>query len=251
MNFARWVGAVAGVAVALSAWGGQSAAGLAGSNSNTASALETLQQLGRVQREFSFAEVIAATTGHRVLAWNTNLPTHRALHVRLTQAAAEAGGAARRAGITSTRANEAGNGMEAFVKAALRGAGLTNRTPVTTAGNEQSSGYPDVELLTDPPCYLELKTYSASTVNTTQRSFYFSPAERPKVTRDAVHLLLAYQLERQERNGQTVFVPVHWKLITLEGLRVELKLEFNQNNRGLYGPGQAAARLGEADVHSE
>jgi hypothetical protein len=138
--------------------------------------------------------------------------------------------------------------MEAYVKAALLAAGLTNRTPVTTAGSEQAVGYPDVEILSDPPCYLELKTYSAAAANTTQRSFYFSPSERPKVTRDALHLLLAYQLERTQRNGQTVFLPGHWKLITLEDLKVELKFEFNQSNRGLYGPGNAAARLGEGEV---
>lgn len=210
--------------------------------------LHELRELSREQREMSFAEVIFATTGQRVLPLDTNLPAHAALRTRILAAAADAGREARREGIASARANEAGNGMEAFVKAALTRAGLTNRTPVTTAGSEQIAGYPDVEILSDPPCYLELKTFSASTANTTQRSFYYSPSARPKVTRDALHLLLAYQLERTQRDGQTVFLPVQWKLLTLEDLKVELKFEFNQNNRRLYGPGNAPARLGEGAV---
>jgi len=217
-------------------------------NAAPAALLPALRELTQPQRDLSFAGVIQATTGHRILALDTNNPPHRALHQRLLAAAADAGERARREGIVSARANEAGNGMEAYVKAALKAAGLTNRTPVTTAGREQTAGYPDVEILSDPPCYLELKTYSATTANTTQRSFYFSPSERPKVTRDALHLLLAYQLERTQRDGQTVFLPVAWKLITLEDLKVELKFEFNQSNRGLYGPGNASARLGEGHV---
>ena len=146
------------------------------------------------------------------------------------------------------RANEAGNHMEAFVKAALNDAGLAAHTPLTTAGKAQEAGYPDVEILGDPPCYLELKTYSATTANTTQRSFYFSPSANPKVTHDAPHLLLGYQLERTERDGRTAFVPVHWKLISLQDLEVDLKFEFNQSNRGLYGKEAAKALLGEQEL---
>jgi hypothetical protein len=91
-----------------------------------------------------------------------------------------------------------------------------------------------------------LKTYNAATVHTTQRSFYYSPSETPKVARDAVHLLLAYELEKVERDGRTLFLPRHWKLLTLQDLEVDLKFEFNQSNRGLYGNGKAT--LDEAPV---
>ena len=39
---------------------------------------------------------------------------------------------------------------------------------------------------------------------------------------------------------------MHWKLILLQELRVNLKFEFNQSNRGLYG--NDAATLNEASV---
>jgi hypothetical protein len=159
-----------------------------------------------------------------------------------------AGVRARTSGLAAARANEAGNQLEPFVRAALRELGLSARVPVTTAGEAQAVGYPDVEIPGEPHCYLELKTYSATTINTTQRSFYYSPSERPKVTRDALHFLLAYELEKSDRSGKTVFIPAHWKLITLENLEVDLKFEFNQSNRGLYGKEAGPAMLGESEV---
>ncbi len=204
-----------------------------------------LSELARIDKQIPFKDVVAATTQHRVLDFDTNNSAHVELRKKVLAAAALAGDRARKEGLPAERANEAGNHMEAFVRAAMRDVGLSARTPLTTAGGAQSAGYPDIEIPGAAPCYLDLKTYSASTANTTQRSFYYSPSERPKVTRDALHLLLAFQMERTERDGKTVFVPVRWKLVTLQDLQVELKFEFNQSNRGLYGTSNAAVRLGE------
>lgn len=234
--------------VLLAVCGGASAIRAAGAAAETNALVPRLQQLTQRTRDLPFAEVLLATTGRRLLPLDTNAPAHARLHAALRQAAAEAGAAARQAGLRAARANEAGNQMEAFVKAALKSAGLEARTPVRASGGAQVVGYPDVEIAGEPHCYLELKTYSATTANTTQRSFYFSPSDNPKITRDAVHLLLAFELERTERDGQTVFVPVAWKLVSLEQLRVDLKFEFNQSNRGLYGPANAAGRLGQGAV---
>lgn len=205
----------------------------------------SLAELTKPTAQIPFKTVIEATTQHQILDFNTNNPAHLLLYQKLCAAAESALTNARSAGLFSTRANEAGNHMEIFVKAALAEAGLTARTPVTANGRAQSTGYPDVEILNPIPCYLELKTYSPTTVNTTQRSFYYSPSENPKVTRDAVHLLLAYEIERSEREGRTVFLPRHWKLITLQDLEVNLKFEFNQSNRGLYGKDAQSALLSE------
>lgn len=135
--------------------------------------------------------------------------------------------------------------MEPFVKAALREVGLNAQTPTNSLGKAQTTGYPDIEITDQTPCYIELKSYNATTADTTQHTFYYSPSEQPKVTRDALHLLLAFQLERTEHDGKTVFVPVHWKLIALQNLQVHLKFEFNQSNRGLYGSDATKATLGE------
>lgn len=207
-----------------------------------------LAELTKPTKHIPFKEVILATTQHRILDFDPHNAAHRTLFQKLSAAATAAAAKARAEGVFSARANEAGNHMELFVKAALKEAGLTARTPVTTDGDAQTTGYPDVEILSDPPCYLELKTYSATTANTTQRSFYYSPSEHPKVTRDALHLLLAYELEKTTRDGQTAFIPVHWKLITLQDLQVDLKFEFNQSNRGLYGKDAGKALLGEGEL---
>jgi hypothetical protein len=206
----------------------------------------TLAGITRSERRLPFKTVIAATTGHRVLDFDTNNPAHVELRRKILRAAALAGERARAEGIATARANEAGNHMEPFVRAALAEADLPARVPTNSSGRAQATGYPDIELTGAVPCYLELKTYNATTANTTQRTFYYSPSTAPKVTRDALHLLLAFELETVTRQGRSVFVPARWKLLTLQELEVELKFEFNQSNRGLYG--EPAAVLDEDTV---
>ncbi len=208
----------------------------------------TLGELTKPEKQIPFKTVIEATTHFHVLDFDTNNPAHVELHKKLLQAAALAGERAAKEGLLVERANEAGNHMESFVRTALLEAGLAARVPVNTTGAAQATGYPDVDITGTMPCYLELKTYNAATANTTQRTFYYSPSEHPKITRDALHFLLAYQLEKTTRDGRMTFMPVHWKLLTLENLAVDLKFEFNQSNRGLYGSEASRALLSEGEV---
>lgn len=220
-----------------------------GGNTRTNATTEAaLAELTKPAKGLPFKTVIHATTGHHILDLDTNNAAHLQLRGRILQAAALAGERARREGIATARANEAGNHIEPFVRAALNEVGLNARVPVNAAGRAQSTGYPDLEITAPLSCYIELKTYNASTVNTTQRSFYYSPSAAPKVTRDALHLLLAFELEKVARDGKTVFIPTHWKLLTLQDLEVDLKFEFNQSNRGLYGSGAAPALLAEEEI---
>lgn len=221
------------------------ARGTTRTNSNLTS---SLVELTRPEKQIPFKEVIEATARHRVLDFNTNNPAHVEFEKKILRAAELAGERAVKEGLTAERANEAGNHMEPFIRAALRDTGLSARVPVNDAGEAQITGYPDIEITGAVPCYLELKTYNTATANTTQRTFYYSPSAHPKITRDALHFLLAYQLEKQERDGKTVFVPVRWKLVTLQDLLVDLKFEFNQSNRGLYGPDAAKSLLSEGQV---
>jgi len=207
-----------------------------------------LAEFTRSEKQIPFKDVIEATTHHRVLDFDTNNPAHVELQKKILAAAEIAGDRAAKEGLAAARANEAGNRIEPFVRTALRDTGLAARVPANADGDAQIAGYPDVEITGPTPCYLELKTYNASTANTTQRTFYYSPSAHPKVTRDALHFLLAYQLEKVTRDGQTVFVPIRWKLLTLENLQVDLKCEFNQSNRGLYGGPSAKSVLAEGAV---
>ena len=204
-----------------------------------------LAELAGPAKAIPFKTVVLATTGHRVLDFDTNNPAHVELWRNIARAAVRAGEMAHTTGLTSARANEAGNRLESWVRGALKEVGLNARVPLNATQRAQSAGYPDIEIVGVVPCYLELKTYSAATANTTQRAFYYSPSEAPKVTRDALHLLLAYELTREQRDGTTVFVPVRWKLLTLQDLEVDLKFEFNQSNRGLYGTRKAMLEEGQ------
>lgn len=215
-----------------------------------AAALERWPNLAP-ERTLPFKSVIQATTRQALLDFDAGDPAHAQLKELIALAAQRAGRRAFAEGIFTARANEAGNAMESYVRAALEEVGLAPRTPRTTTGRAQTTGYPDLELSGPTPCYLELKTYNAATANTTQRTFYYSPSEHPKVTRDALHLLLAFRLESVQRRGQPAFVPAHWKLLTLQDLAVSLKYEFNQSNRGLYGEDATAAVLAEGTVGSE
>ena len=110
-------------------------------STNTPSAA-ALAELTKPAKQIPFKEVIFATTHQRILDFDTNNAAHRELFARLSAAANTALTNARSAGLFSARVNEAGNHMESFVKAALKEAGLTARTPVTTQGDAQTVGYP-------------------------------------------------------------------------------------------------------------
>lgn len=226
-----------------------SATSTAFADDSTNSSLTTLSELAKPAKEIPFKDVIFATTHHRILDFDPNNPSHVDLRKKILAAAKLAGERTRKEGIATARANEAGNHIEPFVKAALREVGLHAQTPTNSLGKTQTTGYPDLEISDQPPCYVELKTFNAATADTTQRSFYYSPSEHPKVTRDALHLLLAFQLEKVERDGKTVFIPAHWKLISLQDLQVHLKFEFNQSNRGLYGSDATKALLNEGNIN--
>jgi len=141
--------------------------------------------------------------------------------------------------IERPRPNEVGNDMEPFVISALNGEGLQAAAPRTKEGKGKSTGYPDVRIETDGlPIYLEVKTYAAANHSTTQRSFYLSPAEDPKVVEDGYHILAGFEIER---NGN-LFTPVAFELVDLYGLDCDMKCEFNSDNKRLYEEGRILAQ---------
>lgn len=200
------------------------------------SAAETAPPGAEAEGEYPFAEVIRTTTGREVVPFDDENSAHRALLEKLTVAARLAGERARIEGIRRTRANEAGLAIEVHVREALAESGLMVETPVAQSGASRSAGYPDLAFEDGGlRCYLELKTHGANTVGSSQRTFYYSPSADPKVTEDALHLLLAFELERSVEAGDTVFRPGKFRLVSLHDMPVRLKIEYNQSNRGLYG----------------
>ena len=122
---------------------------------------------------------------------------------------------------------------------ALNQMGLTANRPETKEGKKKAVGYPDIFLKdrNGRPNYLECKTYNERNYQMTQRSFYFSPAERStdfKVIYNARHLVVSFKIERAEREGKRAFLPVHWKIFSIDNLIGQIKHEFNSSNKQMY-----------------
>ena len=166
-------------------------------------------------------------------------------------AAEEAQQEARRDGIRRRRPNEVGNVIEDYVKRGILSLGLPVTTPVTRNGSQQTRGYPDLEM-TDRAgrkVYIEVKTFSSSTVDQTQRTFYMSvPANdgHCKVNADAMHLLVSFRMESStDHSGISCLRPVAWAVVDTCRLTVRMKHEFNASNRQVYRPEHILKSAGE------
>jgi len=133
--------------------------------------------------------------------------------------------------IQRPRPNEVGNDIEPFVINMLKQRGLNASPPKTTTGKGKATGYPDVKIeMSGLPIYLEVKTYAIKSHKTTMRSFYLSPSDDPKVTEDAYHILVGFEVERTGN----LYAPVAFELVDLYGLECDMKFEFNSDNKRLY-----------------
>lgn len=140
-------------------------------------------------------------------------------------------------GIKRTRPNEVGNDIEPFVKEKLNEIGFKADTPISLNGNRRSVGYPDIEFIDnyDRYNYLECKTYNIENINTTLRSFYLSPSEDFKVSKDAHHFGMSFEVYVDHSIGNHHIYKINsWKILDLSQLALDVKYEFNSDNRRLY-----------------
>ena len=159
----------------------------------------------------AFPAATEALTGCKVLALDPSNADHCMLLDRLGKAASKAGAKARSQGIFTSRPNEAGNEIERFVISALRDEGFSAGIPVCASGKSRSAGYPDIAVSDGATnVYIDCKTYSRDTKDQTLRTFYLSPSPDPKITSDAYHLLMSFELRVEERKKGKAFVPARW-----------------------------------------
>jgi len=190
------------------------------------------------QRSFSFATVLHACSGARVLPLDRADPAQRrvvdALEAALDEAVhvlSQPGSPAREHG----RINEVSAEFETFLQQRLDATpGLSCGIPPTRDGETQRSGYPDLRIEDEASglvVYLDPKLAAADSRDSSFRSFYFAPKDETlKVTEDAVHLLVG--IFHDGRTGAWRFGP--WQLVDLSRLEVRLKAEFQASNRDLY-----------------
>jgi len=183
-----------------------------------------------------FPVAIKALTGCKVLDFNPALDQNKKLLEQLSEAAQLGGQNAFHEGIFTARPNEAGNHIEPFIVAALRYVGLKADKPTSKSGKKKAAGYPDIQIVDEGGIvvYMDCKTYNTLTKDQTFRTFYFSPSKDPKITRDAFHLLMSFELDTAERKGKKAFIPISWQIYTLDKLLIQVKHEFNASNRELY-----------------
>lgn len=188
---------------------------------------ERIRDMVAGMKDVPLPVIIEALTEHRVVPWQGEsrdvLKTLAERIERLIE----------KREIEAARMNEAGNRVENVVLEAMHNMQIQAGRPRAESGRARSAGYPDLEAtIGGTAFYIEVKTFSAATVDSTQRSFYLSPSTDFKVTHDAIHLLVAIELTPTAR-GTYRAQTVRW--LDLSGLRCDLKYEFNASNRDLYG----------------
>jgi hypothetical protein len=173
-------------------------------------------------------------TGFDVIAFDKNDTKDKTLLMNLNKAATIASGAvAKSGGIDRARPNEVGNDLEPFIEDALKEVGYKDAgKPKGKSGKRKSAGYPDREFTDNGrTVYLEVKSFAKTTKpKTTLRSFYFSPSDDFKVNKDGLHLLVAFEVIKDKNS----YFVTGWKIVTIDKLSVDVKYEFNSDNKRLY-----------------
>lgn len=204
---------------------------------------EYIRQLEQVIDKFleplkgiPFPLAIKVLTGFKVLTFELSVEQNKKLLEQLSKAAQLGGKKAFEEGIFTVRPNEAGNHIEPFVVDALKDAGLKADKTIAKSGKRKAAGYPDIQIEDEwnRTTYLDCKTYNTLTKDQTFRTFYFSPSKDPKITKDAFHLLMSFELDAAEREGRRAFIPISWQIYTLDKLLIQVKHEFNASNKDLY-----------------
>jgi hypothetical protein len=134
--------------------------------------------------------VIKAIIGKDVLKFDENNPEHKEVLKVLIRVAEETGRRINEQGIIRRRANEVGNDIERYVLETFKKLGIYARRP-----KGKSAGYPDIEFRFNGSIYyLECKTFNLENLDSTFRTFYFSPSENFKVEHETIHFMLSYEV---------------------------------------------------------
>jgi hypothetical protein len=181
--------------------------------------------------------VIESISEHKIIPFDKNDSRDPQVLNNLKKVAKMAGNAVNKSGIFQKRPNEVGNDIEPFVKDALNKIGYKASTPLSQSGNAKSAGYPDIEFLDEfnRANYLECKTFNIKNIGTTQRSFYLSPSHEFKITKDAHHFMISFEVfVKKPKGNKQLYNCKSWKILTLENLEVDIKYEFNSDNVRMY-----------------
>jgi hypothetical protein len=204
--------------------------------SDAAEFIGWLLQDERDLKGIPFSEVLASTTGKKILpvdpakdqAWLNKLG---AILDRTLAKLNDPSHPIHSAG----RINEASRFIEDELLAECDAIeGWSCGIPKTSAGEEQRSGYPDLRLVLKDGSvvYLDPKLFATDSRSSSFRTFYYEPkTTTSKVQDDARHLLVGIH-HNEGQGGQLRFEG--WDLVDVSRIRVQLKAEFQASNRDMY-----------------
>ncbi|RAX55159.1 hypothetical protein CCY99_00215 [Helicobacter sp. 16-1353] len=133
----------------------------------------------------------------------------------------------------SARPNEFGNIVANLFAVECRNMQLEYQKPKNSYGKDKESGYPDGLLVfKDKYYYIELKTCEESKQNQTLRTFFYSPSQSSKIIYDAPHLLICFLTTKK---NNILLLNGNFHIVDMYEKNVKLKLEYNSNNKELYG----------------
>lgn len=216
----------------LVALGGQASAG--GERADSTVLIEWLLQDGRDLKGIPFSEVLAASTGKKILPVPPDAPWLKRLAAVLNRTLAAMNESSHPIH-TVGRINEASRFIEDQLMAECnKEPGWSCGIPRTSAGEEQRSGYPDLRLVLEDQSvvFLDPKLFARGSKASTLRTFYYEPkSTTSKVHDDARHLLVGVQHNGGE-GGQIRFE--EWDLVDVSKIKVQLKAEFQASNKDMY-----------------
>ena len=209
-----------------------------------------IKQMFQPLKDIPFNLVIEVMTGKKVISFDFTKSEHQEVLKLLKQSALNAAKEINETGILRPRPNEVGNDIESYVRTALNSLGLKANIPVGPSGHKKAMGYPDILFwFNETPYYLECKTYNIENIGTTQRSFYFSPSDEFKVIYDAPHFILSYEIYvAGEKENKHIYKCKHYKILSIESLPLDVKYEFNSDNKRMYSGKDGTIILDEGEI---
>lgn len=209
-----------------------------------------IKQMLQPLKDIPFNLVIETMTGKKVISFDFTKSEHNEVLELLKRGATNAGREINKTRILRPRPNEVGNDIEPYVRNALNLLGLNADIPLGPSGNKKATGYPDVIFYFNKvPYYLECKTYNIKNIEATQRSFYFSPSDEFKVIYDAPHFILSYEIYVAGEEGKNhIYKCKHYKILSVESLSLDVKYEFNSDNKRMYSGKDGTIILSEGEI---
>ena len=117
--------------------------------------------------------VIESLTGKRVIPFDSKNPEDQEILDLLKQTALVAGKTINEGGISRARANEVGNDIEGFVKAAMQKYHLNPDIPSGASGRKKAMGYPDIIFHYNPHSGKNLRSNTEKSNDFNQLNCFF------------------------------------------------------------------------------